>query len=171
MGHKVLLYTHYKPRNWDHFDLSHRWSELWGSTVHTLQTSRLRPLWSAPQVVSIVRFYCTHTTDLTIETTLTGPTGGLDCEVLLYIHYRPHNWDYFDLSHRWSRLWGSTVHTLQTSQLRPLWSVPQVVSIVRFYCTYTTNLTIETTLTGPTGGLDCEVGLSTLASLMVNGSS
>ena len=39
-----------------------------------------------PQVVSIVRFYWTYIRDLTIETTLIGPTGGLDCEVLLDIH-------------------------------------------------------------------------------------
>ena len=37
-----------------------------------------------PQVVSVVRFYCTST----------GPIGGLNCEVLLYF-----NW-----SHRWSQL-------------------------------------------------------------------
>ena len=60
-----------------------------------------------------MRFYCTST----------GLTGGLNCEVLLYF-----NW-----SHRWSQLRGSTIFQL----------VPEVVSIARFYCTST----------GPIGGL------------------
>ena len=44
---------------------------------------------TGPIVVSIVRFYCTST----------GPIDGLNGEVLLYF-----NW-----SHRWSQLRGSTV--------------------------------------------------------------
>ena len=50
--------------------------QLWASTVLQL----------VPQVVSIVRFYCTST----------GLTGGLNYELLLYF-----NW-----SHRWSQLWA-----------------------------------------------------------------
>ena len=67
-----------------------------------------------------MRFYCKST----------GPIGGLNCEVL----------PYFNWSHRWSHLCGSTVNQL----------VPYVVSIVRFYCTST----------GPIGGLNCEVLLT-----------
>ena len=60
---------------------------------HTMEKYTMLNVQVVPQVVSIVRFYCTST-GVRFYCTSTGPIGGLNCEVLLYF-----NW-----SHRWSQL-------------------------------------------------------------------